>query len=130
MATPAEGTWAGTLTMSRPLTKVIKGVAGMASDGSKEKDATVPGAAGLSLVSLRVGKAWNGSGGFDSGQDLMKADAMVKMAFGGTAVPTGLGDAASPMAVRWTDWCRPSATRIAPAAARMSLDVMTGAPPR
>lgn len=82
------------------------------------------------MLSVRVGKAWNGSAAFDDGQDLRNADAMEKIALGGTGVPTMLADAASRMAVLWTDWCRPSATRIAPAAARMSLEEMTGAPPR
>jgi hypothetical protein len=121
-------TVAGTLMVSRPLTKVMNGDAGGAP--SVVNVVVTFGASGFARVSVSVGNALNGKGGFSGGHDTMKAEARVKMALGPTGVPTMFADATSFSESRCMDWWRPSATRIAAAAVRMSFEEMTGAPPR
>jgi len=121
-------TVAGTLIVSSPLTKVMKNDEGMLAVVVKE--IVTLGATGFAVVRVRVGNALNGNGGFSGGHETMKAEARVKMALGPTGVPTMFADATSLRESRWMDWWRPSATRIAPAAVRMSFEEITGAPPR
>ena len=54
------------------------------------------GASGLTRVSVKLGKALKGKGGFSGGQDAMKAEARVNIAFGPTGVPTMFDEATSP----------------------------------
>ena len=52
-------------------------------------------------MAIRDGKALNGSGGFDAGQETMKAAASVNTGLGPSGVSKGLAMGTSPMAARW-----------------------------